>query len=427
MNTDELIRKAMDIFEGRKGKFNFNKMGQESHQEDDLYSYKLDYEISSGSIQNAKNRGTLYLRGAKGKVYDNYVFSIEKQMDFNELEAEAILAVYEEAFRPKPGVRNQGEANHQRGGSTDKSTQKEEGKGDKNDPMQVLHKYGVSVFMPGDKLKADLDWDYLAGYENVKRSIEDTILLGLTHGEVYDQITAGTRMKNETNRPKAVLFEGPPGCGKTTSAKIIANQVNIPLVYMPIESIMSKYYGESETRFSEIFEAAKSLGRSIIFIDEVDALASSREGGLHEASRRILSTLLRKIDSFESDGDVLFICATNRSKDLDPALLSRLDISIRFELPDERMRSLIFQRYAKHLSQESLEDLGRLSQDMSGRDIADICKDAERRWAAMYIRKEKRDLLPDKEIYKLCLEQRLKNMKGINMQFESDKPYWIKH
>ena len=66
-------------------------------------------------------------------------------------------------------------------------------------------------------------------------------------------------MKNETNRPKAILFEGPPGCGKTTSAKIIANQVNIPLIYMPIESIMSKYYGESETRFAEIFEAAKSV------------------------------------------------------------------------------------------------------------------------------------------------------------------------
>ena len=115
---------------------------------------------------------------------------------------------------------------------------------------------------------------------------------------------------------------------------------------MPIESIMTKYYGESENRFAEIFEAAKALGRSIIFIDEVDALASSREGGIHEASRRILSTLLRKIDSFESEGEVLVICATNRSKDLDPALLSRLDISIKFDLPDERARALIFQRYA---------------------------------------------------------------------------------
>ena len=146
-------------------------------------------------------------------------------------------------------------------------------------------------------------------------------------------------MKNETNRPKCILFEGPPGCGKTTSAKIISQQVEIPLVYMPLEAIMSKFYGESESRLAEIFEAAAAMGSVILFIDEIDSLATSREAGLHEATRRILSTLLRKIDSFESDGEVLVICATNRKKDLDPALISRLDLSIRFELPDARTRS----------------------------------------------------------------------------------------
>lgn len=73
-----------------------------------------------------------------------------------------------------------------------------------------------------DQRKNKLDWSYLAGYDKVKRDIEDTVLLALTHGYVYDQITSKTRMKNETNRPKCVLFEGPPGCGKTTSAKIIS-------------------------------------------------------------------------------------------------------------------------------------------------------------------------------------------------------------
>ncbi len=73
-----------------------------------------------------------------------------------------------------------------------------------------------------DSRKDKLDWDYLAGQETVKRNIEDTVLLALTHGHIYDLITKATRMKNETNRPKCVLFEGPPGCGKTTSAKIIS-------------------------------------------------------------------------------------------------------------------------------------------------------------------------------------------------------------
>lgn len=97
---------------------------------------------------------------------------------------------------------------------------------------------------------------------------------------------------------------------------------------------MSKWYGESEKRFAEVWESCQKLGRVIIFIDEIDALAQSREGEMHEASRRILSTLLRKIDSFESNTNVLLICATNRKQDLDPAMLSRIDLSVKFELPD---------------------------------------------------------------------------------------------
>lgn len=168
---------------------------------------------------------------------------------------------------------------------------------------------------------------------------------------------------------------------------------------MPLEAIMSKFYGESESRLAEIFEASQAMGSVILFIDEIDSLATSREAGLHEATRRILSTLLRKIDSFESDGEVLVICATNRKKDLDPALISRTDITIRFELPDSKTRSEIFKRYAKQLSQTELDQLGEISLNLSGRDISDICKDAERRWASKYIRKEVTSLSPALEVY----------------------------
>ncbi len=163
---------------------------------------------------------------------------------------------------------------------------------------------------------------------------------------------------------------------------------------MPLEAIMSKFYGESESRLAEIFEAAQALGSVILFIDEIDSLATSRETGIHEATRRILSTLLRKIDSFESEGEVLVICATNRKKDLDPALISRTDISIRFELPDASTRAEIFKRYARQLSQSDLDKLGELTVHLSGRDIAGICKDAERIWASKYIRKEVTDMKP---------------------------------
>jgi len=95
---------------------------------------------------------------------------------------------------------------------------------------------------------------------------------------------------------------------------------------------------------------------------------------MHEATRRVLSTLLRKIDSFESQNDVLLICATNRKIDLDPALISRTDLSIIFELPDANTRALIFKQYAKHLKESELKSLGQKAYLMSGRDIADTCK-----------------------------------------------------
>lgn len=190
---------------------------------------------------------------------------------------------------------------------------------------------------------------------------------------------------------------------------------------------MSKYYGESESRLAEIFEAAQAIGSVILFIDEVDSLATSREAGLHEATRRILSTLLRKIDSFESDGEVLVICATNRKKDLDPALVSRIDLSIRFNLPDASTRGQIFQRYAKQLSPEDLKTLGTMAISLSGRDISDICKDAERKWASKYIRKEVSSIAPDVSVYIESTENRINQMQDNNLRMENNSGLFQSH
>ena len=94
---------------------------------------------------------------------------------------------------------------------------------------------GVTVIQPGDNKFGDVSWDDIGGYESQKRQIEDTILLYLRHPEIYESITKATRLREDSCWPKAVLFEGPPGTGKTTSAKILAQEVNLPLVYISQE------------------------------------------------------------------------------------------------------------------------------------------------------------------------------------------------
>lgn len=123
------------------------------------------------------------------------------------------------------------------------------------------------------------------------------------------------------------------------------------------------------------------LGPCVLFLDEIDALGGVRgRGELHEASRRLLATLLRHLDGVDAPRHVALIGATNRPTDLDPALLSRFDVRVPFPPPDAHARAAIFGRYAKHLAPPERAALADASDGLCGRDILDVCKSAERRW-----------------------------------------------
>ncbi len=324
--------------------------------------------------------GTVSLQTKKVRInldssYDKNTFTFAKDCSFESADIETILKLYH-LSHPKITTK---------------------------DVREQLKELGVTLYDGSRKL----GFDTIAGYENVKNEVRDTIILSLQHPEVFEQIGKLTRVVYESSRPKAVLFEGPPGTGKTTMARIIASEVNVPLLYVPIESIMSKWYGQSERNLAEIFSCAEELGSTLLFFDEIDSLAQSRESGIHEASRRVLSVLLRQLDGFQAKESTMVIGATNRKADLDSALLNRFDVSLEFPLPIVDERAAIFKLYAQQLSVEDLRVLGEKTDGYSGRSIKDVCEYAERRCASKLIL-EKGVLLPTLEDYLKAVEQRKK-------------------
>ena len=245
-------------------------------------------------------------------------------------------------------------------------------------PEEALTQLGAVVF----HASPDFGEDRIAGYEGVRREVRETIVMPLLHPDLFTAVTSLARTRPGASVPRAVLFEGPPGTGKTTMARVMASASGLPLVYVPLESIMSKWVGDSEKRLDTIFDLAGTLGKSIVFLDEIDAFAGSRDkGDMPEYTRRILSVMLRQMQGLVEAKGVVVIGATNRKDDLDPALLSRFTRSIYFPLPNPSEREAIIAYYAKHLTAEERTGLAHLCEGRAGREIEDGCGTAERMWA----------------------------------------------
>lgn len=235
----------------------------------------------------------------------------------------------------------------------------------------------LSISIVGDNEKPDVTYADVGGLDMQKQEIREAVELPLLQGDLYKQIGI--------DPPRGVLLYGPPGTGKTMLVKAVANSLTASFIRINGSEFVQKYLGEGPRMVRDVFRLARENSPAIIFIDEIDAIATKRfdaQTGADREVQRILLELLNQMDGFDQTSTVKVIMATNRADTLDPALLrpGRLDRKIEFpSLKDRRERRLIFSTIASNMALAPEADLDSLivrNDPLSGAVIAAIMQEA---------------------------------------------------
>ncbi len=216
-------------------------------------------------------------------------------------------------------------------------------------------------------------YEDIGGLKDEVLKIREMIELPMKHPELFDKLGI--------EPPKGVLLHGPPGTGKTLIAKAVANETNAFFISLNGPEIMSKYYGESEENLRKMFKEAEENAPSIIFIDELDAIAPKREEVHGEVERRVVAQLLALMDGLKGRGKVIVIGATNRPDALDPALRrpGRFDREIVIGVPDRNGRKEILQIHTRGMplaEDVNLDELANVTHGFVGADLEALCKES---------------------------------------------------
>ncbi len=219
----------------------------------------------------------------------------------------------------------------------------------------------------------DITYDDIGGLKDEIDKVREMVELPLKHPEIFERLGI--------EPPKGVLLHGPPGCGKTLLAKAVANETNSHFILINGPEIMSKFYGESESNLRKKFEEAEKSSPSIIFIDEIDAIAPKREEVHGEVERRVVAQLLALMDGLNARGKVVVIAATNIPNSIDPALRrpGRFDREIEIGIPGKQGRLDVLKIHTRNMplaKNVNLKEIADKTYGFVGADLAALTKEA---------------------------------------------------
>jgi transitional endoplasmic reticulum ATPase len=248
-------------------------------------------------------------------------------------------------------------------------------------------------------------YEDIGGLTDEVKKVREMVELPLKHPELFERLGI--------EPPKGILLHGPPGCGKTLLAKAVANESDASFLLINGPEVVSKFVGEAEKKIREKFEEAEKKAPSIIFIDEIDAIASKREESYGEVEKRMVAQLLATMDGLNERGKVVVIAATNRPNAIDPALRrpGRFDREIHIGVPTKEARLNILKIHTRNMpltDNVNLNTWAKKTHGFVGADLAALCKEAAItviRRVLPQINLEENKPLPKEVIEKLVIKQ----------------------
>ena len=220
---------------------------------------------------------------------------------------------------------------------------------------------------------AEVHYEDVGGLKGEIQKIREMVELPIRYPELFERLGI--------EPPKGVLLYGAPGTGKTLLAKAVANESDANFISISGPELVSKFVGESEEKLRQIFKDANEKSPSIIFMDEIDAIAPKREEATNEVERRMVSQLLTLMDGMGQRGQVIVLAATNRPDAIDPALRrpGRFDREIEIAIPDRNARKEILQIRTRNMPLEkdvSVDEIANITHGYTGADISALVKEA---------------------------------------------------